>query len=88
MPSIDELRAQFKTAQAATEAYSAEITEKYRAEYPDPADWRGPGPHAETCIVRAKAWTDQERAELKRLRDEATRIAVEIDRARQADGQV
>lgn len=83
VPSIDELRTQFKTAQAATEAYSADITEKYRQEYPLPDGWTGL-PDPQLLLERARAWTDEERAELQRLRDEAGRIALEIDRTRQA----
>jgi hypothetical protein len=85
VPLIDDLRAQFKTAQGACEAYSREITEKYQTEMPNPAEWRGPGPDPEMAYARATAWTDEERAELARLRAEATRLAVEIDRARQAE---
>ena len=81
--SIEELEAAFKEAQAASEAYSAEVTERYRAEMPDPAEWRGPGPDPEAAYERAKAWTDAERAELGRLRTVAREAAVALHRARQ-----
>lgn len=83
VPTIEELEAQFRTAQAATEAYSAQVTEKYRRELPDPVDWRGPGPDPEAAYERAKAWTEAERAELDRLRTVAREAAVEWHRARQ-----
>lgn len=83
MPSVEDLEAQFRAAQAAAEAFSAEITAKYRREFPDPADWRGPGPHPETAVVRAQAWTDAEREHLDGLRKTAREAAVAWHRARQ-----
>lgn len=82
--SIEDLEAQFKAAQAAAEAYSAEITAKYREEFPQPEDWRGPDPHPETAVARARAWTEAESAELARLRTVARELAVELHRAQQA----
>lgn len=81
--TIDELEAQFRTAQAATEAYSQEITEKYRAAMPDPAEWKGPGPDPAMAYERAKAWTDAEREHLNSLRTTAREAAVALHRARQ-----
>lgn len=82
MPQIEDLEAQFKTARAAVEAYSGELTAKYRQAFPEPADWTGPGPHPETAVTRATAWTDEESAELDRLRKAATAAAVELHRAK------
>ncbi|RAG80973.1 hypothetical protein DN069_35245 [Streptacidiphilus pinicola] len=76
MPTIQDLEVQFKEAQAATEAYSASITEKYRQEMPGTDD--------ATILARARAWTDDERAELARLQDVATELVVELHRAREA----
>lgn len=84
MPTIEDLTAQFHTAQAAAEAYSEQITAKYREEIPAPADWRAPDPHPETTLTRARAWTDDERAELNRLRTVARELAVQLHRARAA----
>lgn len=86
MSTIDELEAQFKAAQAAAEAYSTEITAKYRQEMPNPADWRGPGPHPETAYERATAWTDAEREHLNTLRTAAREAAITLHRARQQAG--
>lgn len=83
MPTIDELEAHFKTAQAAAEAYSAEITAKYRAAMPDPAEWSGPGPDPDMAYERAKAWTEAEREHLAGLRRVAREAAVALHRARQ-----
>lgn len=82
MPSIDELEAAFKEAQAACEAYSTEITEKYRREFPLPDGWTGL-PDPALLRERAAAWTDEERAELDRLRTAARELSVELGRARQ-----
>lgn len=83
VPSIDELEAQFKQAQAAAEAYSAEITEKYRREFPLPEGWTGL-PDPELLKERARAWTDAEREHLDGLRQAATAAAVALHRAREA----
>jgi hypothetical protein len=81
--SIEALEETFRSAQAALETYSREITAKYREQMPDPAGWRGPGPDPDTAVERAKAWTEQERAEYRRLDDAARQAAVEVARARQ-----
>lgn len=83
MSTIDDLQAQFREAQAAAEAYSAEVTAKYRREMPDPAEWQGPGPDPDAAYERAKAWTDAEREHLADLRKAATAAAVALHRARQ-----
>lgn len=82
MPAIEDLEAQLRTAQAAAEAYSTEITEKYRREFPLPDGWTGL-PDPALLRERAAAWTDEERAELDRLRTAARELAVELNRARQ-----
>lgn len=86
VPSIEDLEAQFRAAQAAAEAYSTEITEKYRQEFPAEVDDRGKAlpPTPERLLERARAWTDEERAELARLRTVALELSVELNRARQA----
>lgn len=80
---IEELEAAFKQAQAATEAYSTEVTERYRAQMPDSPEWTGPGPDPEMTVARARAWTDAEREHLASLRQAWTAAAVELHRARQ-----
>jgi hypothetical protein len=82
VPSIQDLEAQLTAARAATEAYSAEITEKYRAEYPLPDGWTGL-PDPELLRQRAQAWTDAESEHLATLRAAWTAAAVELHRARQ-----
>lgn len=84
MPQIEDLEAQFQSARAAVEAYSGELTVKYRELHPDPADWTGPGPHPETAVTRAMAVTGEESAELDWLRKAATQAALELHRARDA----
>jgi hypothetical protein len=84
VPTIEDLTAQFQAAQAAAEAYSAQVTAKYREQYPQPEDWRAPDPHPETVLARARAWTDEESAELDRLRTVARELAVQLHRARAA----
>lgn len=80
---IEELEAAFKAAQAAAEAYSAEVVQRYREEIPDSPEWPGPGPEPEAAVARARAWTDAEREHLATLRQAATQAAVELHRARQ-----
>lgn len=82
---IDELEAQFRDAQAAAEAYSTEITEKYRAEFPPEVDDQGKPkpPTPELTVQRARAWTEAEREHLNALRQAATQAAVALHRARQ-----
>lgn len=66
MTSIADLEQAFRTAQAATEAYSAEVAEKYRQEFPPEVDDEGKEQPVtdETRLKRAMAWTEAERAEL------------------------
>ena len=84
--SIEELEAQFKAAQAASEAYSAEVTEKYKREIPPEVDEKT-GKELpvtpELSLQRARAWSDAEREHLAGLRAAATQAAVLLSRARQ-----
>lgn len=84
VPSVEDLEAQFKTAQAAVEAYSGEITEKYRAEYPPEVDEKGKAlpPTPDLLLERARAWTEAEREHLDGLRTAAREAAVALHRAR------
>lgn len=82
VPSIADLEAQLAVARSACEAYSAEITEKYRAEFPLPDGWTGL-PDPALLVQRAEAWTDAESEHLARLRQAWTDAAVALHRARQ-----
>jgi hypothetical protein len=73
--SIEDLEARARAAQAAPAQFNQRITEKYREEIPGAGD--------DAVLARAKARTDQERAEWKRLDDAARQAYVELSRARQ-----
>lgn len=63
----------YRQAQAAVTAYADHVHARHREQYPDPAGPNGQ-PHwsEEQALLRTGAWTDEENAELERLRGEAS----------------
>lgn len=85
MTSIDDLQAAFRAAQGAVDAYVQRVAAEYRERYPDAPDWRGQGPDPEAALLRAR-WSEEEGAELERLRAIAREAALVLHRARAVAG--
>jgi hypothetical protein len=81
--SIDDLQTAFRAAQAEVEEYVQRISAQYRTRYPDSPDWHGQGPDPEAALQRAR-WSEEESAELERLRTAAREAALALHRARAA----
>jgi hypothetical protein len=83
--SVDDLEAAFRAAQAEVDAFVARVTAEYLERYPDSPDWHGQGPDPDAALLRAR-WSEEESAELDRLRAVAREAALALHRARAAAG--
>lgn len=73
MPATTPAQAAYSAAQAATEAYAQQVHAQHRELHPDPDGPDGqPRWDEEQALLRTGAWTDEENAELERLRGEAS----------------
>jgi hypothetical protein len=89
MPDAPTTAAQnaYNEARAAVDAYAAQVGAEHRERYPDPTGPEGePRWSEEQALLRTAAWTDEENAELDRLRGEAS-TALKVLLAERAGGE-
>lgn len=85
MPDLAALQAAHNTARTQLDAYVAEAEGRHRELHPDPAGPAGaPRWNEAQALLRTAAWTDEENAELDRLRAAKDAAFMAMYRARTA----